>query len=452
MKGNSAVTVDQHPIRAQATEYETWRRESVLQSATWGRAEHVLAFGGTALIAARLQLTSQQFTAGDLLVLATFPLWFPATRRYVGARAWILLGLMCIPTGLVLSTLNSIDHHIRLGASALSTVLMISLLFSVGFMLWAQERLGPGLVASYGLGMFIGIDSTTHLFDTNPWKFGFVIPTAILVLGLAQISRRRWVELLVSVVLCIVCGLTDARSAFALFLLTSALIAWQMRPKVRSRRGSAFWAVAGVGIAMLVVYNLGQALMLEGLLGERTQQRTTMQIKSSGSLILGGRPEIAATANLMRLNPLGFGSGTIPNYNDIHAAKVGMYFVGYDPNNGYVENWMFGRGYALHSTFGDYWAIYGILGLVFTGVMLWLILKRMGIGLTNRAASAALIFTGSLTTWNIFFAPSLSGLRMLMLVMTLSFLLRPAPPPDPLTRPRRRQRTEPIRLDHRPAG
>ena len=37
-------------------------------------------------------------------------------------------------------------------------------------------------------------------------------------------------------------------SAFALFLLTAALLAWQMRPKVSSRRGSAFRAIAGSAV------------------------------------------------------------------------------------------------------------------------------------------------------------------------------------------------------------
>jgi hypothetical protein len=392
------------------------------------------------IVAMRVQFTPQHLTVGDLLVLATFPIWFPATRRYLTTRTWLLVGILCIPTGIVLSLLNAVDHQIRLGTSATSTVLLLSLLASVGFLLWAKEKLSPGgLAASYGLGLLLGLGvATSTLFPTNPWKFGFALPVSLILLGLAEMSRRRWPELLAAVALCITASLTDARSDFALFLLTSALLAWQMRPRVTTRRGSAFLAIAGIAVMSAAVYNLGQSLILDGLLGKETQQRTTQQIANTGSLILGGRPEIAATLNLMRNDPLGFGSGTIPNYNDIRVAKSGMAWINYDANNGYVERWMFGNGYALHSTFGDLWAIYGLVGLVFTGLVLWLVLRKLGSALASRAASGTLIFVGTLTVWNILFAPFYSGLRVMMLVLALSFITRPAPPPDPLARPRRR--------------
>lgn len=405
----------------------------------WSRAEQFLAVIGTVVIAMRFQLTPQLLTAGDLLAVACLPLWFPALQRYVGARLWLFLGALCIPAGLVLSSLRAVDHQVRLGTSVVSTVMLVSLLCSVGFLVWAKDKISLGaLVASYGAGLMLGISSTSALFSTNPWKFGFAIPVSILALGLAAMSRRRGAELAVAVTLCIVCGLTDARSAFALFLLTSALLAWQMRPKVTTRRGSAVRAVIGIGILAVVIYNLGQALILDGLLGRETQVRTAQQIADSGSLILGGRPEIAATVNLMRVEPLGFGSGTIPNYNDIRAAKAGMAFIGYDPDNGYVERWMFGHGYALHSTFGDLWAIYGLAGLVFTGAITVLVLRRLGAALSARTASGALVFVGSLTLWNILFAPFYSGLRMMILVVALAMVVRPAPPPDPLASPRSR--------------
>ena len=69
-----------------------------------------------------------------------------------------------------------------------------------------------------------------------------------------------------------------------------------------------------------------------------------------------------ATLGLMHRHPLGFGSGTIPNYNDIQTAKEGMALINYNPNNGYVEHWMFSHGYAMHSMFGDLWTSYGLVG------------------------------------------------------------------------------------------
>ena len=66
--------------------------------------------------------------------------------------------------------------------------------------------------------------------------------------------------------------------------------------------------------------------------------------------------------------------------------------VNYDPNNGYVENWMFGHGYALHSTFGDLWAQYGLLGLVFVAFILGLVVGWLASGIGHGPRAAALFF------------------------------------------------------------
>ena len=435
------MTLAQTPARV-ALDRDGANRTSPLKTDSWSRAEQLLAVLGTVIIAMRIPLTQQLLTVGDLLAIATLPMWFPATRRYVGMRAWLTIGALCIPAGLILSWLNAVDHQIRLGTSATSTILMLSLLCSVGFMLWARRHLTEGaLVTAFGFGLLLGLTASTNaLFPTNPYKYGFALPTTILLLGLAQMSKRRAAELVVALILCIASTLADARSDFAILMLTAALLAWQMRPRVSSRRGSAVVALAGIAAVAIAIYNLGQALILDGFLGKDTQQRTARQISEAGSVILGGRPELGATLNLMRHNPLGFGSGTIPNYNDIRVAKQGMAYIGYDPANGYVERWMFANGYRLHSAFGDLWALYGLLGLVFAGFVLVLALRRLGTALVNRTASGALILGTGLLAWNSFFTPLYGGIRIAILVLTLAFMLRPLPPPDPLARPRRRFR------------
>jgi hypothetical protein len=420
------------------TEHESWTRYSEPRGENWARAEHFLAFAGTCLIAMRIQVTPQLLTVGDLVAIAMIPIWFPVTRRYVGARLLLFLGLLTVPAGLVLSSLNAANHQVLKGEIATSTIVMFSLLFSVGFMLWAREKLTEGgLIATFGLGLIFGLSTDTALFSTNPWKFGYALPVTIFVLGLMAMLRRRELELTTVIILCIVSSLTDARSAFAILLLTAALLAWQMRPQVRTRRGSAFRAVIGLGVAAIAVYNLGQALILDGFLGAETQQRTAQQIAESGNLILGGRPEIMATLALMYNHPLGFGSGTIPNYDDITIAKTGLSKINYDPNNGYVENWMFGHGYALHSMFGDLWATYGFVGLAFAGFVFVVVLRRLGQTLVARSASAVLLYASALTLWNVFFAPFYSGLKMLTLVFALGLLRRPIAAPESFKRPRR---------------
>lgn len=397
------------------------------ESENWLRAEHLVAFLGTVLIAMRFQLTQQLLTVGDLVAIAMIPIWLPVTRRYLGARKLIFLGLLTVPAGLALSSINAHDHQISRGEFVTATFMMVSVLFGVGFLLWARQILTEGgLTASFGLGLLcsIGLNSDLGLFSTNPWKFGFALPVTIIVLGLIQKTGRREFEFIAVLVLAMISALSDARSAFAILLLTALATGWQLLPRIRTRRGSALRVVLGLGVAAVAVYNLGQALILNGFLGEETQQRTAQQINESGSLILGGRPEITATLNLMRHHPLGFGSATLPNYDDIQVAKSGMAAINYDPNNGYVENWMFGRGFRLHSIFGDLWAHYGVIGLVFAGFVLVTVLRRLGQTLVTKSASAVLLYTSFLTLWNVFFAPFYSSLRMLTLVLALGLLYK----------------------------
>ena len=116
-----------------------------------------------------------------------------------------------------------------------------------------------------------------------------------------------------------------------------------------------------------------------------------------------------------------------------------MAYIGYDPNNGYVEKWMFGHGYALHSTFGDLWAIYGLRRIWSSPASCWPGAAPVAAPRWPPERPAARSSSPvALTMWNIFFAPFYSGLRMLILVMALAFIAKPAPPPDPLARPRRR--------------
>lgn len=402
-----------------------WEPVGDWQNHRWSQVEHVLAIGGALLIAVRIQLTPQLITAGDLFAVAMIPLWFPVLRRYLGARALFGLAILTIPAGLVLTLLNAPTHEVGLGRALTATAFVVSLFVSAGFLLWARERMSEGtLVLIFGFGLLLGVQIDHPLFPTNPWKFGFALPVTLIILGLIQRIGRRGAELAVVAILCAFSAIADARSMFAVLILVTAMLAWLMRPTLRSRPGSIGRAVLGLLLLATIVYNLVQAAILAGFLGEETQERTERQINESGSLILGGRPEIAATLALIRHQFWGFGSGTVPNLADINAAKEGMATVNYDPNNGYVENWMFGHSYALHSMFGDLWAQYGIVGLVLVAFILVLVVGWLARAITHKTATGALLFLSVLTLWNIFFAPLYSGLAVLILLMAIGFVPR----------------------------
>lgn len=390
----------------------------------WRRVESLLALAGTVLIGMRVNLP-HLLTLGDVLAFLTLPLWLALMWRNKAARSLLILGVAAVPIGALLSWTSAEDHTIRLGSAADASILMLGLVASLGFLLWARQRLEEGALVSYfGLGLLLGVSPSDPLFPSNPWKFGFALPIAVLLLGLLGRARFRGLELAAIGTLAIVSAVTDARSSFAILVLTAALLAWQRRPQGPSRRASAARAVLGMTLGAAVTYVLAQSLILNGLLGPETQQRSIEQVHQSGSLILGGRPEIAATLTLMWAHPLGLGSGTVPSYADIATAKQGMDAVGYDPQNGYVEHWMFGYTYRLHSMVGDLWAQFGLVGLAFAALVFIFTLRRLGEVVATRTASAAFCFVAVLTLWNVFFAPWYSGLKVLALALTLALMAR----------------------------
>ncbi|MET1004303.1 MAG: hypothetical protein ABWX96_02075 [Propionibacteriaceae bacterium] len=389
--------------------------------AGWLRTERLLAVAVTVVLAMRIVVLQQiLLTAGDLLVFGLTPLWFGTVRRYASARVLLLLGVAAAVFGGILSIFSASDHVVRVGQFGSMTVLMLGLLAGFGFLLWAREKLGDAVLATvFGLGLLIGVSGDGALYSSNPWRFGFSVAVTVLALGLCHLTHRRGLELVVVVALCLVSALTDARSTFAILLLTATLLAWQARPLRTSRRGSAMRGALGLAVVAALVYNIGQALILNGLLGAKTQQRSIAQVDRAGSLILGGRPEIAATLSLLRDHIWGYGSGTIPNLHDINVAKAGMRAINYDPDNGYVEDYMFGHGYSLHSVAGELWALFGILGVAFAVAIMVVVLKRLGLAVTSQTASAILLYVSLKTIWNLLFAPWYSSLAILMLTLAL---------------------------------
>ncbi|TFD12061.1 hypothetical protein E3T35_08060 [Cryobacterium sp. TMT1-2-2] len=379
------------------------------------------------LVALRLDI-DQGVTVGAVACVALFPVWFPVLRQYSGARLFLLGGVVAIASGIWLTALSAPTHDASLGQAFGTIAGLVGLLAGVGFVLWARTVLPDAQIAIwYGAGILLGVSPSSELYAANPWRFGYSVALTILLLGITLQLRRRWLELAVALLLTVVATLTDARSTFAFMLLTVLLVAWQMRPTRSTRGKSALRALLGLGVLGLVVFNVIQALILDGALGEATQQRTLAQLEETGSLILGGRPELTATIALMQHQPWGFGVGTAPNPQDILAAKTGMASINYDPNNGYVDNYMFGGHIELHSIIGDFWAAFGIPGLLFALIILVLIVRSIGVHVAAKSASAVLLYLGIKAVWFMFFGPFFSSSVLLVLVLGL-LITRKVPP------------------------
>jgi hypothetical protein len=398
------------------------RDSSVVSFRSAGRAVAAIA---VALVGARLHL-QQGLTVGTVVAFALIPFWLPSLKRYWGARWFMLLGAIVVGAGIWLTVMSTTDHSISRLDLLSNEFLVGGAVASVGVLLWARERMRDSSVALwYGLGLAVGILPADPQFATNPWKFGFAIPAIVLLLALARRIGRRWAELGGIAILAGIDAVSDSRSQFAMLLLTGVLLAWQMRPPNLGRRASAFGIVLVMGALAVVVYFFGQAIILDGFLGQAAQARSTAQIDSSGSLIVGGRPELAATLALMQHRPLGYGAGAVPNLNDILVAKSGMAAINYAPNNGYVENYMFGGHFEVHSVIGDLWARFGIAGVLLAVTILFLTLRGMSLRLVSRSASAIVLFLGVNFLWNIAFGPLLSSIPTIILLVGLVVIRRP---------------------------
>jgi hypothetical protein len=395
-------------------------------------SNQVLAALVILLIGLRIQLP-QGLTVGYVAAAVLMPVWLPALRRYLGATALLSVGALCLASGLWLNEASRATHTVDAGETASTILSFAGILCSIGFVLWARGVLPVSWIGIwFGLGLLGGVSASGTLFTSNPWRFGFSFGFTVLLLSMAMLTRRRWLELTVAFVLTAVAMFTDARSSFALLFLTAIFIAWQLRPARPTRAKSSLRVVIALVALAVVVYNLAEDAIVAGYFGEATRERTVAQLQQSGSLIVGGRPELTATLALMDHQPWGFGAGTLLNPDDVLAAKSGMAEINYDPNNGYVENYMFGGHIELHSIFGDLWAHFGIPGLIFAGLATVLILRGVGLAVSNHAASSILIFLSVNTLWAMLFGPLYSASRMLIIVLALSLLPKEAPdPPGP---------------------
>ena len=291
--------------------------DAVQDPRTWVRG-----IAAVALVALGTRWTlPQNLQVGFVVAAVLLPVWWGAMRRQRGGVVFLAVGLAAAVAGLWLGLANATDHAVDPSAVLPATVTLVGTVVSVGLFVWGREVLRPERAALwFGVGLALGFSSDTTLFASNPWKFGYALPVTVVALALAAHLGRRY-ELAVLAVLTIVAALNDFRSAFGLLLLAALLVFAQLAIIRPHRRPSPAAVLAGLVALGVIVFQLGQALILDGYLGAATQARSVEQLRVSGSLILGGRPELAATVALMEHQPWGFGAGSVPTPGDVLVAK-----------------------------------------------------------------------------------------------------------------------------------
>ncbi len=374
-----------------------------------------------------------RLTINVVLVLALAPVWLGSLPRFKGASALIWCTVFALACGATMALFATPDRSTFFVAALDFAVVTLTLVGRVGVLLWARTRLSAPVVAIVaGVAIVATLSRTSALFSSNPWKFGFAVPVAVLTLAIAWRINRRWLEIATLLALALMSATNDARSSSAILGLTVLVVGWQsVRSRESGAEGQSRWAGTALVVAAFgwVAYHVVQWAILSGQLGESTQRRTQAQLDESGSLLLGGRPEIGASVALFRDTPWGFGLGVQPSLQDVLVAKSGMASINYDPNNGYVENYMFGDGFSLHSVIGDLWANLGLGGLVMCAVLVYVAFRAVLIRVRVSRASALVVFLACNAAWALPFGPLRSSATVLALLVGLALI--PANPRVP---------------------
>ena len=387
---------------------------------------HLEKYTTTAIIAAAAAAASAfryQFGPGVSLSLLTavalIPVWWPAMKEFRFIRPLLALAAVAAVWGVVLT----IFEGTRPTSTSLmleQTFTLLSLAGGVGVLIWARTLLGIGGTAvAFGVGALANV-ALTGGNSANLWKYSLAVPVIIIVLGLASTSRRRWLDVVSLGALAAVCLASDSRSMTSFLLLSGVIVLWQIFMPPGQRRPRPVQTLVLLAVLSLGAFSMLQALILEGALGDAAQQRTQAQIDTSGSLIAGGRPELGAATALISHRPQGFGSGVLPTSQDVWIAKTGMSGLNYDPNNGYVEGYMFGRQYEVHSVLGDMWLRFGPVGALFSLMLVACAVYAVARSISLKAASGLAVLLLLLGAWDTFFSPLLTSSRTLALLLALT--------------------------------
>jgi hypothetical protein len=387
--------------------------------------EQVLCVLVTFLVGLHLE-TFGDIRVGAVAAVATLPIWIRVMPRYRGPVLLLVLALLASLTGWVCSLVFSTSHDVLPSAMLSRSGLILGLALSAAMLVWARDQLGAkGMALSFAFGLVASIWVLPQSPADNPWRFVYSIPITVFVLALAWIVDRWWIEVVCLLALAVIGVQNDSRSNSAILFLAAVVIAWQaISRSLFGRRRRASVAIAGLALTGLACFLIAQAAIVEGVFGEVTQQRTIEQIERGGNVLLGGRPEIAASIALVTRYPFGLGSGTRATLEDVLAAKTSMEAIGYSPDNNYVNRFMFGSGVEVHSVIGDAWVWMGVVGAALIVAITIVILRGFTAGVRTSSLAGLFVYLAVRFVWDLAFSPLPSASVLMALTIAIAVLPR----------------------------
>lgn len=391
------------------------------------RATAELAVAGLVVFAIAIRYRfSPDVPISFLISIAILPMTAGLLLRHRGAAVLAALALLAALSGAIITEARSGTVAVSDALRTVQTVRVLALPLVLASLLWARSVLGlQRLVLVFGLGSLASLAVTGVNLD-NVWKFSFSVPVTLIVLSLPWVWASTGRQLLSLGALAAVSALADSRSLAAMLVIAAAIVLLERRGRGGVLRVRSAWgAIARLGVIAIAGYFAVQAAILEGVLGDAARARTELQIDRSGTAIVGGRPEMGAAASLIAERPLGYGSGALVTYDERRLGAEGMWALGYDPDNGYVHNYMFGNGLEVHSVLGDLWLIYGLAGAALALCVLLAVVASAGHGIASGAISAVALFLAIRSVWDVAFSPFASA--MVTLPLALAVLLPALP-------------------------
>lgn len=346
---------------------------------------------------------------GDLAALAAIPVTWSAVRRERRFSPLLLLGTLAAATGVLLSWAAGPTFHVSGSLQRAMTMSLLALPWATAAFTWGAHRLGASrAAAALATGMLINALPLLASND-NPWKFGIGTPVTLMVLALLNPCGRQ-LQLVALTALAAVFMLNDTRLLPAFLAIIGATVLWQataswFRWRLPAPRSVALIQALVLGTIGAVAVAAILAASASGTLGADAQDRTLTQSHGESNFLLNARPELGASWALLKHRPWGYGTGVLPRYEDIQVAKTGMEALGYDPSNGYVENFMFGNGFELHSALMNVWVAASLPGaallLLITCLTLTALLRDLG----RLRITPWMLLAGMVVLQNIFVGP-----------------------------------------------
>lgn len=339
--------------------------------------------------------------AAALLITGFFS---PIVRYARGSGGLILATLLALISGLCLRFLapqnqSASNSFLEMAMIAAWLVAFPALLLA-GVWALARVKLTSGLAI-----MLLGATFSVLLNSRDlTWKGDVGIFVTLLLLAFSQ-GHIQWARTIL-IVSAAASAASDARtmSLIAVIVLMASFVPRRQLSWVAMHPKRALLII--VSGCMGLAYLMSQA-MLSGLLGADVARRTIAQMSGGRDLITAGRTEWAASLELFRNSPWGFGIGVTPPEGLQSLALGAVRAAGGDYSNmAYWTRSVFGDRTDLHSTLADLWAHFGVGGVLLAGTMAAILLTALPLALSSiRQIGLFPLFALLTASWDLFFSP-----------------------------------------------